>query len=799
MSNTPVCPCEALSHPRAVSNPPGRTSLVYRVGDYASFREALLISRPGEIELANWRPGAKGDLALQMVEWFAYLADILTFYNERIANQDYLRTADLPESVQRLIRILGYRPRPGIGAIGTLAALLTGNKAVHVPKGFSIQSKPGPGKQPQIFEVDAAAQVQVPDAVAADPAPNPDLLSSDGVSVLLAGTVTTVKANDEVVLWNNSNSAVAQVSRVTAEKDPRGQTNTRVSFTSAPSLPAHAPAAGYRILKSNQAAHLYPFPADGDRVITSSDAQLETLIRGIKAGDPVVLEVPGKSLGPQAVAVSTYEELVWYANATDPSNPQNSPNPTNTVPVPIPHAHITFSPSLSGSVSDWQNNKSAVVVRYGWQDAGTLIASPADTFTVSAPTVIAEQGSAFPAGSGIPVLIEDANGNGAAATAALAGTDPSTMHLANLPEDADLTAPLKVLFNLLNVSRGKTVTGEVLGSGDATIAGQEFVLQNKPLTYLLSAASTSGGSYSSTLRVWVGQVEWKEVASFFGQPADARIFVTCEDENAKTHVQFGDGVSGARLPSGTNNIVATYRYGSGADAPDAGSLSVILSPLPGLKAVRNPVAVGGGDDPDPPEQIKQYAPQSVLAFGRAISGDDYETIAAQAPGVARARAYLSWDPGQQRATVIVYVGDDASALNAAKVALAGAIDPNRPAAVHQAKQIAVSINLALLVDPTFDGDSVKAAARATLIDPQKGLFSSRALRIGQTIYDSQIDAACLSVPGALALQNLQFSADDGTGTFVLDTGFRHSPGEGRFFTLSPEKLQISWGVVSHAS
>jgi predicted phage baseplate assembly protein len=798
MSSTPVCSCEALNHPRSVSNPPGRSSLVYRVGDYVSFRKALLISRPGEVELANWRPGAKGDLALQMMEWFAYLADILTFYNERIANQDYLRTADLPESVQRLIRVLGYRPRPGIGAIGTLAALLTGSKAVQVPRGFAIQSKPGPGKQPQIFEVDAAAQVQAPDAVAADPAPNPALLSSDGMSVMLAGAVTTLKTNDVVVLLSNSNSAVLKVSEVAAEKDPRGRTNTRVRFTSAPSLPAGAMAADYRILKSNQAAHLYPFQVDSDLVITSNDAQLETLIRGIKAGDPVVLEVPGKTVGPQVVAVSTYEELVWYANATDPSNPQTSPDPTKTVPVPIPHAHITFSPSLSGNASDWQNNKSAVVVRYGWQDAGTLISSPTGAFTTSAPSVSAEPGSVFPVGSAIPVLIEDANGNGAAATATVASTDRSSMQFANPPEQVNLTAPLKVLFNLLSVSRGKTVRGEVLGGGDATVAGQEFVLQNKPLTYLLSAASTSDGSYASTLRVWVEHVEWKEVPSFYGQPAGARIFVTREDENARTHVQFGDGVNGARLPSGTNNVIATYRYGSGANAPDAGSLSVILSPLPGLKAVRNPVAVGGGDDPDPPEQIKQYAPQSVLAFGRAISGNDYETIAAQAPGVALARSYYSWDSTQQRATAIVYVGDDASALNAAKVALAGAIDPNRPAVVQQAKKIAVLVNLTLLVDPAFDGDSVKAAAGEALLDPQKGLFSSKILRIGQSIYDSQIDAACLSVPGALALQSLQFSADDGVGNFVLDAGFRHSPGEGGFFTLSPDQLQINWEAASYA-
>src|SRR5439155_1632864 len=90
---------------------------------------------------------------------------------------------------------------------------------------------------------------------------------------------------------------------------------------------------------------------------------------------------------------------------------------------------------------------------------------------------------------------------------------------------------------------------------------------------------------------------------------------------------------------------------SGADAPEAGALTVIVDPLPDLKAIRNPVPVGGGADPDPPDHIRRYAPRSVLTFDRAVSGDDYETIAAQSPGVARARAYWAWSADEQRTVV----------------------------------------------------------------------------------------------------------------------------------------------------
>ena len=51
-----------------------------------------------------------------------------------------------------------------------------------------------------------------------------------------------------------------------------------------------------------------------------------------------------------------------------------------------------------------------------------------------------------------------------------------------------LTVPLQLLTNLLPVSRGTTVTGEVLGSGNAALASQSFTLAKSPLTYLASGA-----------------------------------------------------------------------------------------------------------------------------------------------------------------------------------------------------------------------------------------------------------------------------------------------------------------------
>lgn len=781
-----ACPCDLLGEPQIIFNPPGLDTIDYRVGDYLSFRQALLQSLPGEVELTAWRPSAQGDLALQMLEWWAYLADILTFYNERIANQDYLRTADLPESVQRLIRVLGYRPRPGIGARGTLAALLSGPKAITLTQGFQIQSKPGPGKEPQIFELGAPILVQPPDATAAIPTPDPALLSADG-SVLLVGTVSSTKLGDQVLLlhkgWIGLDDAyaVAVVQDLSSEKDPSGNAMTRVRFTQRPSLPKDAAAGDYRLLRSTQSAHLWQYPIP--TVTTGYQVDLESITRGIKVTDSVLFVISGTSPVEQLVHVTGYTELVGYAD------------PTATNPIPIPHTNIRFTPALKTAI-----DITKTLVRYAWQDVGPLTATPAKAITGGTSLTVVP-GAVLTAVNGVPLLIEDVDGIGESAIG-LTSSGQTTLQLSGLPSPPPLlVSPLNVLFNLLSVTRGKTVANEILGGGDATISGQEFVLKNSPLTYLLSADSASGSGYTSTLHVWINGVQWKEVPSFYGQDPAARIFVTREDEQNKTHVQFGDGINGARLPSGVNNVVVTYRYGSGAEAPDAGSLTVILQPLPGLKAIRNPVPAGGGADPDPPQKIKRYAPQSVLTLGRAVSADDYETIAAQAPGVARAKAYWTWDPIQQRSLVKIYVGDDANAVSAAHIALAAADDPNRPVQVSLAYALKTHLRLTLVVDPNYVTSDVVSAASAALLDPDTGLFGTNVIGVGQRIYESQLYEACLAVPGTVAVHNLLFRTRDSL-LFPFPSApsalFRYDPGEGGFFQLLATNLTISPEVAPNA-
>ena len=799
-----VCPCDDLQLP-APTNLPELDYISYRIGDYVSFRQAVLTPLAGEETLSVdgqpvWRTDGVGDLAVMVAEWFAYVGDIVAFYNEQIANQDYLRTASLPQSVQNLIAILGYRPRPAIGAYGSLAALLSpgptfGGQGITLPAGLQFQSKPTPGLAPQIFELSAATTIGLPDRLPAAPPPvllaevstpewhyspyheffefsggkyghGPVIIETPGeFSLLLQGAVKTVDPGALLRLRARDSTVggpwLATVVSSNIGPSPSGsgqQTNLTITLSGSP--PASFSSAQARLESASQTAPVWTFSTHAG--ISGATVHLASLVRQIRPGDWLLFTAQS---GPSPILaqVSATEDVIWDAS-TDPS-----PNS-----IPTPHTQLTMV-----SFSGW-DSASGVTVQFAWISVGTLIDQPFTAWT-GTPAILDGTGpTPFPAWTNQGIIIQDSTGLGAPATAGSAGDDSVT--IGGLPDPVpSLQPPFLILPNLLPVTCGKTVANEVLGSGDATNPAQDFQLSQSPVTYL-----QPGATYASTIQLTVGNLPWTEVAHFFGQAPDAQVFVTREDDSGKTHVMFGDGVNGARLPTGRNNVVATYRVGAGAASPPVGKLSVIAQPYPGLASVLNPVAVGGGADPDPPNQIQRYAPRSVLTFGRAVSVFDYQALAAQTPGVTRASAVWAWNDARQRALVTVYVGDTPAAATAAQNALSAAGDPNRPIVVMQASDVAVALTITLITTPGMDAGLITTAVITALTDTEAGLFGSWNMNVGQVVFDSQIEAAVLAVQGAVAITSLTLQADG-----AVDPGPLHNPGEGGFFTLDPSDINLT--------
>jgi predicted phage baseplate assembly protein len=426
---------------------------------------------------------------------------------------------------------------------------------------------------------------------------------------------------------------------------------------------------------------------------------------------------------------------------------------------------------------------SSISVLFGWVEAGVLVDQPTPAWPGS-PNLQPIQPARFPSNGAARILLADTQGNGALASATVAADGTLAVNwptTTKLPLDPALAAPITVYYDLLPVSAGKTVTKEIVGSGHSTQPGQSFTLAKSPVTYL-----AQGSAYASTIALTVNGLPWTEVPSFYNQSANAPVFVSRQDANQITHLDFGDGVNGALLPTGSNNIVATYRYGGGASSPPAGKLSIIAKSYPGLQSVVNPVAVAGGSDPDPASLLKQYAPRSVLTFGRAVSVFDYQAIAAGAPGVSMASAVWSWDAANQRAAVIVYVAGETNVAPSVQTLLDASGDPNRPVTVTPAIEVPVTLTLQLIVIAGVELNILKAAVTAALTDPATGLFSPPQIAIGQSLFDSNIEAVLQPIPGVIAVASSTFTFADS-----VDSGPLHTPGEGHYFSLPTTNLTLS--------
>ena len=162
--------CEgiAATTPEPIDNRPGLPAIRFRVGVHATFLETMIARlpvvrvapEPGAPELpapplAALATRDPADPTLALLDAWATVGDVLTFYQERIANEGDLRTATERFSVVELARLVGYTPRPGVAASVYLAFTLEDNYDAEIPAGMRVQSVAKPGEEPQSFETSA--------------------------------------------------------------------------------------------------------------------------------------------------------------------------------------------------------------------------------------------------------------------------------------------------------------------------------------------------------------------------------------------------------------------------------------------------------------------------------------------------------------------------------------------------------------------------------------------------------------------------------------------------------------------
>jgi predicted phage baseplate assembly protein len=300
--------------------------------------------------------------------------------------------------------------------------------------------------------------------------------------------------------------------------------------------------------------------------------------------------------------------------------------------------------------------------------------------------------------------------------------------------------------NVVAATHGET-RNEVLGSGDATAALQSFTLKQPPLTF--TAAPTAAGAQSS-LAVYVDELQWHETPSLAWLGPKHRGYITRTDDDQQTSIVFGDGVHGARLTSGVQNVRAVYRTGIGSPGNvRVGQINLLASRPLGVKAVLNPLRASGGAEREDHKLARDNTSLALMALDRLVSVQDYADFTRTFAGIAKAVATHSSDGARELVFLSIAGVDDAPIDKTSDLyrnllaALRKLGDAELPLRVdlRELRTLVLSANIALL--PDYRWEPVAAAVRAQLL----ATFGFGSRTLGQSVCVAELFAAIQGVRG----------------------------------------------------
>ena len=846
------CQGTAARAPVLPENAPLLPSVSYRSGDWQTFRDTML-ARLGSVEagaLTGLSTRDPQDPTIALIDAWAVTGDILSFYNERLISESLIRTAEEPDSLHQLSRLIGYQPSPGVAASADIA--FTMDPAVGAPSritlepGTKIQSTPGPDE--------TAVTYETIESIEARPAWNglrplldqPHALHALTQKLWVEGATLAAAAGDAVLYENGATPVFALVTKVerlpanvAADPDSREFTVLHIrplltetlnddtgSFISAVSAPPE-PAATYldRVIDAGDfAAEIAAAGHDEDKVFEVFESSVAaapaiTLFRARApifghsappfANLPIALtgSVPnyevddgkvvanGVITGPFAGqsgqwadheldVLDTDDEGVTYLEGTQPLLAVGTKvvlrdednwavyNAEEVAEVSLSR----FSISGKATMVDLSSNTAfgTLTIR------GTTAYFAAETVKLARPpqtsTVIDGSSELLELHTYAPGLQK---GQRIAITGRRSGdAEAVTTRMATLDEvvhDFRLGGSTAIRFspalpepyvrdsvrinaNVAAATHGESVA-ELLGDGDANVPFLSVTLKQAPQTHV---TDTSASGTAPTLEVRVNDIRWARVPTLLDAGPEDRVYTTTIDAEGKTTIRFGDGKTGARPPTGKQNMRARYRKEHGLKGRvRAGALNVPMSSPLGLKAAVNPLPSSGGADPESVDAIRSNAPLTVRTLDRAVSAIDYQDFAQGYAGIAKAEARLLANGVAEIVHLTVAGEDGEQVLPGAKLydglagAIAGGSDPYRKVLISSYRPATFRVGARVSIDPDYLPDLVLEAVEARLRDS----FGFAARRFSQSVWMSEIVAEMHQVAGVVAVDMTDLHRD----------------------------------------
>jgi hypothetical protein len=161
----------------------------YTDKDYNSLRRAML--EFAELRLPEWTDRSQADFGMLMVDLFAYVGDIVLYYQDRIANELVLGQATERRSIINLLRLIGYELAAPTAATADLDLELDpAVPIVTIPTGTVFTSV---GPSAQTFEyLEPTITIDVASDQVERPGPPPEPVRYRGLPVHHGATVPTL-------------------------------------------------------------------------------------------------------------------------------------------------------------------------------------------------------------------------------------------------------------------------------------------------------------------------------------------------------------------------------------------------------------------------------------------------------------------------------------------------------------------------------------------------------------------------------------------------------------------------------
>lgn len=814
---------EPAAFPKKLVNRPGLSQIDCRIGAYADIREFLLRRLDREPLLAAWTHREAEDPGIALLEGAAILGDILTFYQDLYANEAYLRTAKWRDSIGDLVRLLGYHLSPGIGGKATFAFGVKGTTPILIPAHFPVKAQlVGSDKSIDFETIEACtAEPALSQFSLYRPFVHPQITNGRNTFAIQTITLTKNKLKLEkgdrlMLVKDPTNSQTSrQIAVVTEVKENLDLTEITIEGSWQGGDVNSREMTAYKLGRSFR---YFGYNAPPTVTVVDSAPPTVTVVKGAR---PTVTVVEGGIAKQNLISFVTDVRIpspTAYI-AYNPTLASDSFPLDQKVDDISAGAILLISLQLSSSTPIASDSTyffaptidrvSVASATHGALTGGTTVVkfnAPIGTNTLKHTDIRSVEfqevmGQPFPImspreadstakplqlfyyGDGLTYQkLADRSlqlVQGQQIEQVTVGIDDKTidpnehitlrsltikpalqkLNLADFP--LDKSSQVKVYGNLVETNQGKTELLEVLGNGDSRQAFQTFKLPKAPLTYFNSKSETP--PEVPKLDIYVNDRLWKRLPSLFDRGSTEEIYIVREDAHGDSWVQFGDGKTGARLPSGLNNVAAQYRTGIGAYGALQPDTTVQGGKLDRLDKIWLSDIATGGEQPETGDNAKAAAPGKIQSLGRLVSLQDFEQETLAIQGVSKAAAIwgLMHHSPMTILTVLMERGREQE-LNEVQQILN---TYNRcrgsqrfPIHVRPGKLRYVYLDVTIGIDPTFRQELVKGAIQAAIgifgeegngIDGTAGLFGLRRRQFGEPEYETRIVATIQNVEGVV--------------------------------------------------